>query len=300
MKPSKAPMYIIIILMGLILATAWGGMMMGFMPDMAMENSIRVVYSHSKEEDAGVPYRFNLTATSMNDSITVNDVKAYFLKKSDFMKKYPALSAVDFDSQTLSQVWEGNFYTGSFSPLEKNDKYYFFLKITDSTGKSFTLPKDAVEKGTYYHVSYKQNPNKWGLLIHILLMMVALMFLIHAFYYALNYIWNKTDWNIGKGVWSMFWGTLCFAISAFPLGIWIEYEKYGTYWTGFPLGTDITDNKSLFNFLYWFIILILMKGTILKKDHDKNLIGKKTFAWLTLLGAIITMVVRFAIPHGDL
>ena len=306
MKESKLPMYIFVSVLSILLCVAiWNAFFVKSMPTIIVKDDIRVVYKQQKEEDVTYQHKFYLTVSSAvfppkKIQIPEGGVKVYWMKSEDLKAKYPDVKKEDFQVDSMQTTARGGFYAGVLPPREKNTKYYYFLEVTDSNGKSIVLPENALDKKSFYHVSYKQDPNKWGLLVHILLMMVALMFLIHAFYYAFNYVWNKKAADFSRMVSSIFWGTLCYGVSAFPLGMWVEYEKYGTLWTGFPLGWDMTDTKTLFNFLYWLAMIILVKGTILKKDEGKNLVSANTFAWLVILGGVLTMVVRFAIPHGDI
>jgi hypothetical protein len=298
---SKKPMYIMITLLSLILAVAWAFMLVKFKPDMFINGDTRIVYSHSKEEDVGFPYRFSVTVASKSIQIPADGVKMYWIKGEDFKAKRPNIQKSDFNVTTLSATAQCDLFGGSIPSRVKNTQYYMFLEVTDSQNNLVAnLPANALANQKFFRTTYKMDPNIPGLLVHILLMMAALLFMIHTFYYAFEYIWNKQEWAARKSIISIFWGLVCYGISAFPLGIWIEFEKYGTYWTGFPLGWDITDSKTFFNFFYWLAIVILMKGTIFSKNKDKDMVSYKTYAWLAILGGILTMVVRFALPHGDL
>lgn len=296
---SKKPLYIMVIFLCLVAVFASDKFIKARAPDMLAKGDLRVVYKHAKEEDAGFPYRFNLTVSSRSVKVPQDGVKVYWMKGEDYRAKKNNLQKSDFNVTTMETTGDGLF-TASLPTREKNTRYVMFMEITDGAKTIATLPQNAMADHKFYGISYKTDPNKLGLLVHIVLMLVALMLLIHAFYYAFNYLWNRQDWIIGKSASSLFWGILCYGISAFPLGIWIEYEKYGTYWTGFPLGWDVTDSKTLFNFVYWAVVVILMKGTIFSNNKEKDVISYKTYAWVAILGGVLTMVVRFAIPHGDL
>ena len=296
---SKKPMYIMVILLCLTAVFAADKFIKTRAPDMLTKGDLRVVYKHAKEEDAGFPYRFNLTISSRSAQIPADGVKVYWMKGEDYKAKKANIQKSDFNVLTMSSTGDGLF-ASELPTREKNTRYAMFIEITDGANLLASLPENALEEHHFYGISYKTDPNNFGLMVHIVLMLLALMFLIHTFYYAFNYFWNRQDWIVGKSASSLFWGILCYGISAFPLGIWIEYEKYGTYWTGFPLGWDVTDSKTLFNFVYWAVVVILMKGTIFSKNKAKYLISYKTYAWVAFIGGILTMVVRFAIPHGDL
>ncbi|MEW6027074.1 MAG: hypothetical protein AB1599_07265 [Planctomycetota bacterium] len=296
---SKKPLYIMVIFLCLVAVLAADKFISTRAPDTLTKGDMRIVYKHAKEEDAGFPYRFNLTVSSRSIKVPTDGVKAYWMKGEDYRAKKNNLQKSDFNVTTMETTDDGLF-TASLPTREKNTRYAMFMEITDGTKIITTLPENAMEAHKFYGISYKTDPNKPALLVHIVLMLVALMFLIHAFYYAFNYLWNRHDWIIGKSTSSLFWGIVCYGVSAFPLGIWIEYEKYGTYWTGFPLGWDVTDSKTLFNFVYWAVVVILMNGTIFSKNKEKDVISYKTYAWVAIMGGILTMVVRFAIPHGDI
>jgi len=296
---SKKPMYIMVVFLCLVAVFAADKFISTRAPDMLTKGDLRIVYKHAKEEDAGFPYRFNLTVSSRSVKVPADGVKAYWMKGEDYKAKKNKLQKSDFNVTTMETTGDGLF-TAALPTRAKNTRYAMFMEITDGANVLASLPEKALEEKHLYGISYKTDPNKLGLLVHIVLMLVALMLLIHAFYYAFNYLWNRQDWIVGKSASALFWGILCYGVSAFPLGMWIEYEKYGTYWTGFPLGWDVTDSKTLFNFVYWAVVVILMKGTIFSKNKAKDLISHKTYAWVAIIGGILTMVVRFAIPHGDL
>lgn len=67
------------------------------------------------------------------------------------------------------------------------------------------------------------------------------------------------------------------------LGPIVQKYAFGEFWTGFPVGFDLTDNKTLIAFSFW----ILAAAGNLKK-------GK---SWLTILAAAVTLII-FSIPHS--
>ena len=73
-------------------------------------------------------------------------------------------------------------------------------------------------------------------------------------------------------------------IGGFIMGPLVQHAAFGPWWTGFPLGTDLTDNKTLLSFLFFLVALATLKW-----KYNK---------WVTLL-AILFMVVVFTIPHSS-
>ena len=77
--------------------------------------------------------------------------------------------------------------------------------------------------------------------------------------------------------------TLIMLVGGMILGPIVQKYAFGQFWTGFPFGFDLTDNKTLIAFIFW----IVATGGNLKK-------GKP---WLTILAAAMTLIV-FSIPHS--
>lgn len=66
----------------------------------------------------------------------------------------------------------------------------------------------------------------------------------------------------------------------------MQKYAFGAYWTGFPFGIDLTDNKTLIAVIGWIIALIAMK----KSTNPKR--------WIIF--AAILMFVVYLIPHSVL
>ncbi|MFN3414446.1 MAG: hypothetical protein ACK42L_10350, partial [Thermoanaerobaculum sp.] len=73
-----------------------------------------------------------------------------------------------------------------------------------------------------------------------------------------------------------------FAFGGLVLGPFVQKSAFGSYWTGFPVGTDLTDTKTLAVVLAWIWAGIRSGG-------DRK--------WPVLVAAALTLVI-FAIPHS--
>ena len=73
-------------------------------------------------------------------------------------------------------------------------------------------------------------------------------------------------------------------IGGFILGPIIQYYAFGEFWTGFPFGHDLTDNKILIGFIGWLLALI----ALYKFKNPKK--------WIVF--ASILMFIIFLIPHS--
>jgi len=65
----------------------------------------------------------------------------------------------------------------------------------------------------------------------------------------------------------------------------VQKYAFGEYWTGFPRGMDLTDNKTLIAFVFWLVAVIV------------NLKRERRF--FTIMAAIVMLVI-FSIPHSTM
>lgn len=83
-----------------------------------------------------------------------------------------------------------------------------------------------------------------------------------------------------------FWAAGLLFAGGFILGPLVQKAAFGIYWSGFPLGPDLTDTKTLVSFLFWIAALVAgMKG--------------RPSRGLVLAASIVTLVI-FLIPHSVL
>ncbi len=77
--------------------------------------------------------------------------------------------------------------------------------------------------------------------------------------------------------------TLLFFAGGIILGPIVQKFAFGELWTGIPFGWDLTDNKTLFAFIFWVIAVIGNR----KKDRP----------YLSVIAAIVLLLI-FSIPHS--
>ena len=73
-------------------------------------------------------------------------------------------------------------------------------------------------------------------------------------------------------------------IGGFVLGPLVQKFSFGVLWSGFPIGLDLTDNKTLIGMVGWIAVLFLMRK------------GRQARIW-TALAAVLLLVV-YSIPHS--
>ncbi|MCH2101716.1 MAG: hypothetical protein MK209_07320 [Planctomycetes bacterium] len=86
------------------------------------------------------------------------------------------------------------------------------------------------------------------------------------------------------------WTTLfCLTAGAMVLGPFVQKYAFGHYWTGFPNGSDLTDNKSLIMWLSWLGACMVIG----LKAKPKEVVTR-----YVVLTAAIIMTWVYSIPHS--
>ena len=82
----------------------------------------------------------------------------------------------------------------------------------------------------------------------------------------------------------VYWTLVTLFIGGMGLGPFVTHYAFGPWWTGFPVGSDITDSKTLIALVGWIAAALAVGRSKLEK------------AWV-VLAALVTLVI-FAIPHS--
>lgn len=116
-----------------------------------------------------------------------------------------------------------------------------------------------------------------GILIpHVIVMFLAMLFGIRAGLEALQKDGNPRLLAIIT--------TALLIAGGFILGPLVQKYAFGTLWAGFPLGTDLTDNKTLIALIGWIAALIAGRK------------GQPARKWV--LAASLIQFIIFLIPHS--
>lgn len=116
------------------------------------------------------------------------------------------------------------------------------------------------------------------LLAHVLVMFLALMIAARTAMAAfLNHPTRKMSWLVMGGV----------VIGGLILGPIVQKYAFDAYWTGWPFGEDLTDNKTAVMALAWALALWRLRGSD----------GERKGRWWTV-AAMVVMFAVFVIPHS--
>jgi len=195
----------------------------------------------------------------------------------------------------MTRVATSDTFTGAVPHQEKGQRAYYYLQVETPQGQVVALPDATMPGSKWILLKFKGVVNPFVTIGHVLCMFAAVFILLVAFFYAFDILRGKRP--VHQALPPILWALLFLFIGGFPLGWVMAAQTFGTPWSGFPLGWDITDNKTLLAFCYWFVLLILVYRSLFTKDSSQDLIPPKAFAWLVILGTLLTLWI-YLIPHS--
>ncbi|MBE0655381.1 MAG: hypothetical protein IH594_16390 [Bacteroidales bacterium] len=125
-------------------------------------------------------------------------------------------------------------------------------------------------------IRFKDNVPAFVLIPHVLFIFSAMLLSNLTGFYAIA--------GISKYRLYTFLTLLFFLVGGMIMGPVVQKYAFGEYWTGFPFGKDLTDNKALIAFVLWIIAWI------------GNRKGQKR-RYLVILAAVINLTISL-IPHS--
>lgn len=148
-------------------------------------------------------------------------------------------------------------------------KLEYFIEILDGSHTKFLFKENPLT------IRYKNPVPDWIIIPHILIMFIAMLF---SNLTGLQAVFKIPSYkrNITVSIVLLF-------VGGFILGPIVQKYAFGAYWTGFPFGNDLTDNKTLIAIATWLVAYFI------NRKHDRPSI--------VIFAAIITIVV-FSVPHS--
>jgi len=124
-------------------------------------------------------------------------------------------------------------------------------------------------------IRFKDNVPAIVLIPHILFIFAAMLLSTLSAFFALGKI---PSYRFYTGM-----TLLMFLLGGMIFGPIVQKFAFNEYWTGFPYGKDLTDNKALIGFLAWVIAWL---GNL-----------KKERKYLVIVAALVVLVISY-IPHS--
>ena len=116
------------------------------------------------------------------------------------------------------------------------------------------------------------------ILPHIICMFLAMLFSTRA---GLEALAKRSD--LAR---LTLWTVITLGVGGLLLGPVVQKYAFGAFWTGWPLGQDLTDNKTIVAFLFWAIALWRLRR------------NPKAGGWVILAAVVLFAV--YMIPHSVL
>ncbi|MBI9073201.1 MAG: hypothetical protein JEY94_16480 [Melioribacteraceae bacterium] len=149
-------------------------------------------------------------------------------------------------------------------------KLQYYVKLNDNGNEV------SISAGEPIIIRFKGAVPTGILIIHVITIFGAMLLSTRTGFEAL-----RKEKNLKK---LTYWTMGFLIIGGLIFGPIVQKYAFGAYWTGFPYGTDLTDNKTLIAFIGWLFAFV----AVIKSKQEK--------VWIIF--AAILMFVIFIIPHS--
>lgn len=168
------------------------------------------------------------------------------------------------DYTTVDFEWNGEAWQSALPVQPVGGKLQYYITVG---GKDYPADEPL-------QIRFRNDVPASILVPHILFMFAAMLFAVYTFLLVI------TRKEYSKWL-KITLGTLF--VGGFILGPLVQHVAFGPWWTGFPYGTDLTDNKTLLSFLFFVAAVATLKW-----KYNKWVVGL----------AVLFMIVIFSIPHS--
>ena len=224
---------------------------------------------------AGVTYKYRLVrsgTTTAEAQVKIPDPGAESTATLQW-RRYPTSE----EFTIVPMAGEEGSSVGNLPRQPSAGKVEYSVIVSTDDG-DYHLPSDEEETVI---LRYKDPVPASVLIPHIILMFFAVLFGIRTGLTAL-FAPSGMRWSA--------WTTLVgMTVGGMILGPIVQKYAFGAYWTGWPLGGDLTDNKVLIMWIVW----ILACSTIGFKTIKREWVGR-----LMVMIAAIVMTGVYLIPHS--
>lgn len=173
------------------------------------------------------------------------------------------------DWQKLAMKREGAVLTAVLPAQPPAGKLLYQIRF-ERHDATMLFPPDPVV------IRYKGEVPLWILIPHVIAMFGAMLFSART---GLEYFSVRPTYD------RLLWWTLGFLfVGGLILGPLVQLYAFDAWWTGWPFGTDLTDNKTALAFLVWVGAAVALKRS------------KKPGRWI--LAASMIMLLVYLIPHS--
>lgn len=203
--------------------------------------------------------------------VSGQDVSAQSVTGRVYYKRYPTDDP--FSPLIMEPVAEDLQALLPIQPAAGKLEYYVVL---ETGAGSIRIPEEET-----LIIRYKDPVPLAALVPHIICMFLALLIGVRTALGAALY---------PVGVRKLAWTTLGFmTVGGMILGPVVQKYAFGAFWTGWPFGYDLTDNKTLIMWIVWVLVALVLW----RRREPRDLVVRGS-----ILGAAVVMMVVYLIPHS--
>lgn len=236
-----------------------------------------------KFELSGKEYSTKLSR-SLETSVTLSEAGGDYetMGKKSVMEIVVPGSPENLKIELFYRIYPGNDTIKSITATKTGDTFSILLPSQPPAGKiayfvEFYDGSNSTIAGLDESIllRFKNPVPVWVLIPHILLVFIAMLLSTYTGILAFT--------NSGKvGKYALL-VIITFGLGGLVLGPVVQKYAFGAFWTGWPFGEDLTDNKTLVAFLLWLVAWLGNR--------------KKSRRWWYIAAAIIMLLV-YSIPHS--
>lgn len=155
-------------------------------------------------------------------------------------------------------------------------KLEYHVELAAKNG-TVRIPADPAEEVV---LRYKDPVPAGWLIAHVATMFVSMMIGLRA---VLSALWQPATLRRYTTI-----ATAGLFVGGLVLGPIVQKHAFGAYWTGWPFGYDLTDNKSLLLWLCWFVAFVVIRLAARRPGLCRT----------TVVLAGVVMIAVYLIPHS--
>ncbi len=208
---------------------------------------------------------FNRSYSGEGDQPVIVEISSNNLEGNLYWKRFKT----NDDWSIVKMNMEDKTLTAFLPHQPPAGKLEYFVKVFGENSGAFLPAKPIVTR-------FKGAVPDFILIPHIIFMFGAMLLALRT---AMEIFKQKPKFKMLTIV-----TVVVLGIGGMILGPIVQKYAFGEFWTGFPNGTDLTDNKTLIAFIGWLIALF----AVLKEKKQKFWIGFAT----------VVMFAVFLIPHS--
>ena len=191
--------------------------------------------------DLNLPYRFERTHAGSGDRTVSIVAPSADVTAELVWRRYK--SGEEWTRQPMSR--SGELLTAALPHQPPAGKLEYHVEV--SRGDQFVL----LPARENVVIRFRGDVPAWALVPHVALMFLAMLFAT---------VVGLLSLNPNAPIMGKIWTTIILLfLGGFVFGPIVQKFAFSEYWTGFPFGTDLTDNKTLIALATWLITMVIIR-----------------------------------------